>query len=319
MGALFTQIGAQLKTSATNSMAALKEFASWVGVAFPKALQADWELVKSIATGTFGALKSAFTGFFDWLKEKVNWLGSFVPGWKNISGRAMDIPGMSEHLHGGGGGGDGGGAVQKALKQTNLPIDPGPLVGGGGGIGAVGNAAGHGPWHENLGMLNPAFHHQLDRLAAAARAAGHHIAVMSGFRSHAHQWALWRGPHRAGFVARPGHSRHESGLAADLTGDLGWVHQHAREYGLHFPMSWENWHIEPAYTAMRGRHRQHQSYAPPPRSNTVVVHSNVKLDGRVISQNTERHLVRTHRFAHGTADHDGRAGFPHVDLASNMG
>ena len=75
MGALFGQIGAQLKTSANNSMAALKEFAAWFGVAFPAAMRADWELIKGAATSGFDALKSAFTGFFDWLKTKVNWLG----------------------------------------------------------------------------------------------------------------------------------------------------------------------------------------------------------------------------------------------------
>lgn len=50
------------------------------------------------------------------------------------------------------------------------------------------------------------------------------------------------------WIAIPGGSQHQRGYA----GDLGfgsdavreWVHANAGNYGLHFPMSWEPWHIE---------------------------------------------------------------------------
>lgn len=52
------------------------------------------------------------------------------------------------------------------------------------------------------------------------------------------------------WVAPPGQSRHNHGSAVDLAfGDdtvKQWVHANAANHGLHFPMSWEPWHIEPA-------------------------------------------------------------------------
>lgn len=50
------------------------------------------------------------------------------------------------------------------------------------------------------------------------------------------------------WVAPPGRSRHNSGVAADLrylSDDAkAWAHANADAYGLHFPMSWEPWHVE---------------------------------------------------------------------------
>jgi hypothetical protein len=63
-------------------------------------------------------------------------------------------------------------------------------------------------------------------------------------------------------------------------------------------------------------HHSRESAIPPARQQHIVVNSPVHLDGRIISQNTEHHMVARHRFAHGTADHDGRAGVPHVDYMS---
>jgi hypothetical protein len=37
-------------------------------------------------------------------------------------------------------------------------------------------------------------------------------------------------------AAHPGHSRHQGGNAADIIDPSGWYHQHAKEYGLHFPV-----------------------------------------------------------------------------------
>jgi LAS superfamily LD-carboxypeptidase LdcB len=62
------------------------------------------------------------------------------------------------------------------------------------------------------------------------------------------------------WVAPPGHSNHGKGIAADLHaygtvldlkagGKVGaatkWAHANAGKFGLHFPLSNEDWHIEP--------------------------------------------------------------------------
>jgi hypothetical protein len=60
------------------------------------------------------------------------------------------------------------------------------------------------------------------------------------------------------WVAMPGRSKHQQGLAVDLTYNgamlkpgavppniMNWVHSNAGKFGLHFPMGHEPWHIEP--------------------------------------------------------------------------
>lgn len=52
------------------------------------------------------------------------------------------------------------------------------------------------------------------------------------------------------WVAPPGGSNHQKGEAVDLTyltpAATQWAHQNAPKYGLDFPLSNEDWHIEPA-------------------------------------------------------------------------
>lgn len=105
--------------------------------------------------------------------------------------------------------------------------------------------------------LDPNFKAALDGLAAAAKGAGHEITVFSGFRSVERQTELWESAlKRYGsaerarkWVAPPGRSNHNFGIAADLrySSDAARQFAHARagDFGLHFPMSWEPWHIEP--------------------------------------------------------------------------
>lgn len=45
-------------------------------------------------------------------------------------------------------------------------------------------------------------------------------------------------------TARPGSSKHETGEAADLGGDLGYAHARANELHIHFPVGGEDWHAE---------------------------------------------------------------------------
>lgn len=83
------------------------------------------------------------------------------------------------------------------------------------------------------------------------------LRIMSAYRSPERQAQLWEealakygSPEAARkWVAPPGNSKHNHGQAVDLRflGDDAqkWVHANAAQYGLHFPMAHEPWHIEP--------------------------------------------------------------------------
>ena len=81
------------------------------------------------------------------------------------------------------------------------------------------------------------------------------IWLVSGDRDTETQQRLWDeavakyGPEEArNWVAPPGNSFHEKGMAADLGGDLKLAAQLAPQFGLWFPMpgdDWEPWHVEP--------------------------------------------------------------------------
>lgn len=115
----------------------------------------------------------------------------------------------------------------------------------------------------------------LERLVAAARAAGVTLRVGSGYRSYATQASLFASYARrhgeaeaSRFSSRPGHSEHQSGLAVDFAGAdqtcwvddcfeqtaAGkWLATHAHEYGfiLRYPKGkepitgyqYESWHF----------------------------------------------------------------------------
>ena len=102
--------------------------------------------------------------------------------------------------------------------------------------------------------LNSAFQ---GRLAAMLKDAPAGVQIMSGYRSPERQTQLWQAalakygsPEAARkWVAPPGHSNHNHGIASDLTfaNDQAkqWVHENAKKYGLNFRMAHEGWHIEP--------------------------------------------------------------------------
>lgn len=84
------------------------------------------------------------------------------------------------------------------------------------------------------------------------------VTILSANRTIEHQQQLWdqKLAEYGGDVARtrrmvapPGKSNHNHGMAADLTYHSNaariWFHENAKRFGLEFPMSWEDWHIEP--------------------------------------------------------------------------
>lgn len=99
--------------------------------------------------------------------------------------------------------------------------------------------------------LDPRLARAIGRLIDASHGA---IRLGSGFRERGEQERLWQAalvkygdPEIADdWVARPGTSMHEAGLAVDLSGDMGLTVDMVQELGLplYRPMSYEPWHFE---------------------------------------------------------------------------
>lgn len=103
--------------------------------------------------------------------------------------------------------------------------------------------------HGGFDGLSPLFASALQQLIAAS---GGRVWIVSGYRSPEKQAALYAAAVKkygakaaSHYVAPPGHSNHNKGIAADLGGDLKLAAQLATRFGLHRPMSWEPWHFEP--------------------------------------------------------------------------
>lgn len=120
---------------------------------------------------------------------------------------------------------------------------------------AVGGAAAR---DDSFTGLNPVFNQQLQAMfRAAPEEIRSQLRVLSAFRSPETQRRLWENalekygdPSVARkWVAPPGNSHHNHGTAVDLRyldpAAQEWVHANAANFGLHFPMEWEPWHIEP--------------------------------------------------------------------------
>jgi hypothetical protein len=101
------------------------------------------------------------------------------------------------------------------------------------------------------GELHPAMHAAVNRLIEAS---GGSIEIVSGYRSSAEQARLWAeavarygDPEIADdWVARPGTSAHERGLAVDLGGDVALAVRLVERLGLPLirPLAHEPWHFE---------------------------------------------------------------------------
>lgn len=102
--------------------------------------------------------------------------------------------------------------------------------------------------------MRSGFATRLQRLRKQVRRQGGRLVVADGWRTYGEQRDLWQvAKRRYGgwqaarrWVAPPGCSNHNRGLAADLSGSLGLAHRLAPRFGLVFPMGHEPWHIEMA-------------------------------------------------------------------------
>lgn len=110
----------------------------------------------------------------------------------------------------------------------------------------------------HLDNMDGAFRDSLAQMfAAAPLEIQQALRIGSGARSNERQAELWDeavrkygSPEAARkWVAPPGMSRHNHGTAADLAfgndAARAWVHANAANFGLHFPMAHEPWHVEP--------------------------------------------------------------------------
>ena len=101
------------------------------------------------------------------------------------------------------------------------------------------------------GRLHPRLSRAIEQLIATSGGA---VWLESGYRSHERQAALWAeallkhgSPEAADdWVAPPGRSKHEAGLAVDLGGDVEKAARVAESLGLplHRPLGNEPWHFE---------------------------------------------------------------------------
>lgn len=110
---------------------------------------------------------------------------------------------------------------------------------------------------DSFSRMHPRFSTALaDMLAAAPPEIQSKLRISSGYRSPERQGELFEAalakygsPSAARrWVAPPGHSMHNHGLAADLKylspAARDWAHANAARFGLAFPLDNENWHIE---------------------------------------------------------------------------
>lgn len=133
----------------------------------------------------------------------------------------------------------GGGEVEaSAVAEVGWPSPGGAVTtaSGGGYSGLLVHRDGEG--------MRPDVAAAYDRMAAAARAAGVALVVVSGFRSDAEQAALFAAKPDPRWVAPPGRSLHRCATELDLgpASAYGWLAANARRFGFVQRYGWEPWH-----------------------------------------------------------------------------
>lgn len=138
--------------------------------------------------------------------------------------------------------------------------------------------------------LNNVFQTKLQEFVAAS---GGKVRATKLYRSLDDQTRLWNkalkkygsAEKASKWVARPGTSNHEFGLANDLEfgpGGVAWAHANAAKFGLGFPMAHENWHIELAEGSKNYRKANGLTYAnmQTKSANAVAISDNRTDDRR---------------------------------------
>jgi len=135
-----------------------------------------------------------------------------------------------------------------ALAEAELVPDTASF-----GSAAPGAGEYRGPFAARQGKpMRPDVAVAFDNLAAAARAGGISLIVVSGFRSNAEQARLFAAHPDPKWVARPGTSLHRLGTELDLgpSSAYGWLAAHAGRFHFLKRYAWEPWHF--GYTLNAG-------------------------------------------------------------------
>lgn len=156
--------------------------------------------------------------------------GSFAP----VRAKATVVAGLRE--------GEGQRVEASAVAEAAAPLG----AASGGGDTAMATGGGYGGmliFKDGEGM-RPDAAAAYDEMAAAARADGVVLIVVSGFRSDAEQAELFAANPDPTWVAPPGQSLHRCATELDLgpSSAYGWLAANAGRFGFAQRYSWEAWH-----------------------------------------------------------------------------
>jgi len=135
---------------------------------------------------------------------------------------------------------------QRGEVEASATAEAAAPSGASGGMPAMANGGGYGgPLVYRTGEgMRPDVAAAYDRMAAAARADGIALLVVSGFRSDAEQAALFAAHPDPTWVAPPGHSLHRCATELDLGPETAyaWLATNASRFGFVQRYAWEPWH-----------------------------------------------------------------------------
>ncbi|HEU5063361.1 MAG TPA: transglycosylase SLT domain-containing protein [Solirubrobacterales bacterium] len=155
--------------------------------------------------------------------------GSFAP----VRAKATIVAGLRE--------GDGQRVEASAVAEAAAPF--GAASDGGTGMASGGGYGGVLVFRDGEGM-RPDVAAAYDQMAAAARADGVVLMVVSGFRSDAEQAELFAANPDPTWVAPPGQSLHRCATELDLgpSSAYGWLAANGARFGFQLRYGWEPWH-----------------------------------------------------------------------------
>jgi hypothetical protein len=155
--------------------------------------------------------------------------GSFAP----VRAKATIVAGLEE--------GDGQRVEASAVAEAAAPF--GAAAGEETGMATGGGYGGMLMFRDGEGM-RPDVAAAYDQMAAAARADGVTLIVVSGFRSDAEQAELFAAHPDPTWVAPPGQSLHRCATELDIgpSSAYGWLASNATRFGFVQRYSWEAWH-----------------------------------------------------------------------------